>query len=71
MDDTRIIKNIDDVIKEEETQAEKYKKRGFNENTKFNTVTQYGAACYRIAAYHANIAEMLKELKLYREGIKP
>lgn len=56
MDDTRIIKNIDDVIKEEETQAEKYKKRGFNENTKFNTVTQYGAACYRIAAYHANIA---------------
>lgn len=69
MDDTRII-NIDDVIKEEETQAEKYKKRGFNENTKYNTVTQYGASCYRIAAYHASIAEMLKELKQYREGIK-
>ena len=70
MDDSRII-NIDDVIKEEEKQAEKYKNRGFNENTKFNTVTQYGASCYRISAYHAKIAEWLNELKLYREGIKP
>lgn len=65
MDDTRII-NIYDVIKEEEKQAEKYKTLGFNENTKYNTVTQYGAACYRNAVYHAKIAEMLKELAEYR-----
>ena len=60
---------LDEAIKHAEEVAEREKEKGFEFNTRYNRENEYGTKCYECAEEHRQLAEWLKELKMYREMI--